>query len=53
MQPDGDATPNMAEVQGLIASARASLDKIEACVAEIDGLAMQRAALKQAAWGGK
>jgi hypothetical protein len=51
MQPDGDAAPDIAQVNDLIASARVTLDKIDACVASIEGLAQQRAALKQAAWG--
>jgi hypothetical protein len=53
MQPDGDAAPDMDTVRGLITSGEELLGKITVSVGEIEGLAMQRAALKQAAWGGK
>jgi hypothetical protein len=53
MQPDGDAIPDMEAVRALVADGRAILGKISDCVSEIEGLAMQRAALKQAAWGAK
>lgn len=53
MQPDNDDTPEIGAVLDLLSLGRETLDKIEACVAEIEGLAMQRAALKQAAWGRK
>jgi hypothetical protein len=51
MQPDNDASPPMSAVLDLIAAGRDALGKIDACVAEIEGLAAQRAALKQSAWG--
>lgn len=51
MQPANDAAPDAAAAVELIAAGRKLLDKIEACVANIEGLAMQRAALKDAAWG--
>ncbi len=53
MQPDNDTQPNMEAVRGLLAEGREALAKMEACVAEIEGLAMQRAALKDTAWGRK
>ena len=49
-QPDGDAVPNGAAIADLITQGRALLDKIEALAVEIEGLAQQRAALKDAAW---
>jgi hypothetical protein len=53
MQPDSDAVPDMDAVRALVADGRELLGKISDCVNEIEGLAMQRAALKQAAWGAK
>jgi hypothetical protein len=53
MQPDSDATPDMETVRGLIASGRELLGKITESVGEIEGLAGQRAALKDTAWGRK
>lgn len=53
MQPDSDAAPDMDTVCGLIADGRELLGKITDSVGEIEGLAMQRAALKQSAWGRK
>jgi hypothetical protein len=53
MQPDGDATPSIDAVLDMLSIARETLTKIDACVESIEALAMQRAALKQAAWGGK
>lgn len=50
-QPDGDSIPDGAAMGKLLAEARALLDKMDAQVAEIEGLAQQRATLKQAAWG--
>lgn len=50
-QPDGDAVPDGAAIAELIAQGRALLVKIEAQVAEVEGLASQRATLKDAAWG--
>jgi len=52
-QPDGDAIPDGAAIAELIANGRALLGKIEALASEIEGLAMQRATLKNAAWGAK
>jgi hypothetical protein len=49
-QPDGDVVPNVEVIAGLFVQGRAVLDKMEALVAEIEGLASQRAALKDAAW---
>lgn len=51
MQPPEGDTPEIGAVLGLLSNGRETLDKIEACVTEIENLAMQRAALKQAAWG--
>lgn len=53
MQPDGDAAPEIRGVQELLAYAHETLAKIEECVANIESLALQRAALKSAAWGRK
>jgi hypothetical protein len=53
MQPDGDTTPDMNAVRGLLAAMRDGVGRIEQCVSDIEGLAAQRAALKQAAWGRK
>jgi hypothetical protein len=50
-QPDGDAVPDGAAIAKLLADGGALLNKITALVAEIEGLAQQRAMLKQAAWG--
>lgn len=50
-QPDGDAVPDGAAIGKLLAEGSALLGKITAQVAEIEGLAQQRAMLKQAAWG--
>ena len=49
MQPDNDDVPDSAE--DLIAGARNTLVMIEACVAEIESLAKQRAEIKPKAWG--
>jgi hypothetical protein len=51
MQPDNDAVPD--SVDELLAAARASLDAIELCVKQIEGLAQQKADIKQQAWGRK
>lgn len=53
MQPDGDSAPNMVEVNRLLVSARVTLAEIDFCVTVVDGLAAQRAALKQSAWSSK
>lgn len=53
MQPDGDATPEINGVLEMLSAARDTLTKIDVCVANIETLAMQRGALKQAAWGAK
>lgn len=53
MQPDGDATPEIGGALDMLSVARETLSKIEVCVADIETLAMQRSALKQAAWGNK
>jgi hypothetical protein len=53
MQPGDDDTPDIHSVNGMLATARKTLDQIEQCVANIEGLAAQRAALKQSAWGNK
>jgi len=53
MQPDNDALPNMEVVRELLATGREALARIEQCVADIEGLALQKAALKAAAWGRK
>jgi hypothetical protein len=49
MQPDNDDVPD--SVDSLIASGRNTLVLMEACVAEIESLARQRAELKSKAWG--
>jgi len=51
MQPDNDDVP--ASVDDLLKLARSTIDQIEACVNQIESLAVQRAALKPLAWGGK
>lgn len=48
MQPDNDDVPE--SVAELIAGARKTLDEMEACAAEIESLAKQRAELKVLAW---
>ena len=48
MQPDNDDVPE--SVAELIAGARATLDDMEACAAEIESLAKQRAELRVLAW---
>ena len=50
-QPDGDAIPDGAAIGKLLVEAGAMLDKMDAQVAEIEGLAQQRASLKSVAWG--
>lgn len=50
-QPDGDAVPDGAAIGKLLVDGGDLLDKMDALVAEIEGLAQQRAMLKQAAWG--
>lgn len=51
MQPANDAAPDALAARDLIVAGRDLLAKINVCVANIEGLAMQRAALKDAAWG--
>lgn len=51
MQPDNDDVPE--SVEALIAGARNTLVLMEACAAEIESLARQRAELKSAAWSKK
>jgi hypothetical protein len=51
MQPDNEAVPDSADE--LLADGRASLDAIELCVKQIEGLAQQKANIKQQAWGRK
>ena len=51
MQPGEDDAPDSVAVGSMIDGARATLGEIEKCVERIQGLAMQRAALKQPAWG--
>jgi hypothetical protein len=53
MQPGDDEAPNSGAVSGMLETARATLGEIEKCVANIEGLAIQRAALRQSAWGRK
>jgi len=48
MQPDNDDVPE--SVAELIVGARKTLDDMEACAAEIESLAKQRAELKVLAW---
>jgi hypothetical protein len=50
-QPDGDAVPDGAAIGKLLVDGGDLLDKMDAQVAEIEGLAQQRAMLKQSAWG--
>jgi hypothetical protein len=50
-QPDGDDVPDGAAIGKLLVDAGILLDKMDAQVSEIEGLAQQRAMLKQAAWG--
>jgi hypothetical protein len=49
MQPDNDEVPE--SVESLIEGAKGLLILIEACAAEIESLAKQKAELKQKAWG--
>lgn len=51
MQPGEDDAPDIAAVNGMLAAARKTLDEIGKCVENIEALALQRAALKFAAWG--
>lgn len=51
MQPANDAAPDAVHALELIAAGRKLLDAMDACVANIDGLWLQRDALKDAAWG--
>lgn len=51
MQPDNDDVPE--KVDDLLTSARNTITMMEACVAQIESLAVQRAALKPLAWGKK
>jgi hypothetical protein len=48
MQPDNDDVP--ASVDELMAAAKSTIALMEACVADIESLAEQRAALKPLAW---
>lgn len=48
MQPDNDDVP--ASVDNLLTAARNTITLMEACVADIESLAEQRAALKPLAW---
>jgi hypothetical protein len=50
-QPPDDEVPNGVAIAELMTQARALLDKIEVLVGEIEGLAVQRSILKEAAWG--
>lgn len=50
-QPDGDAVPDGTAIGKLLADGGALLSKIAFHIDEIEGLAQQRAVLKQAAWG--
>jgi hypothetical protein len=50
-QPDGDAVPDGAAIGKLLADGGELLSKISFLITEIEGLAQQRAMLKQAAWG--
>lgn len=52
-QPDKGAALDNAAIAALVAEGRALLDKIEACVAEVEALGKQRAELKKLAWGSK
>jgi hypothetical protein len=51
MQPANDTAPDLAGAVALISAGRKVLDKMEECVVSIDGLWLQRTALKDAAWG--
>lgn len=51
VQPDNDGAPE--SCAELLTGARNTLTLMEACVAEIEQLAQQRAALKPLAWGKK
>jgi hypothetical protein len=51
-QPDGDAVPDGAAISALLAEGGMLLEKIAVQVVKVEGLAQQRAMLKQAAWGG-
>jgi hypothetical protein len=53
MQPGEDDAPDLRAVNEMLAAARKTLNEIEQCVSNIEQLAMQRAALKQSAWGRK
>lgn len=53
MQPGEDDTPPLAAVNEMLDGARKTLNDIEACVTTIEALALQRAALKPIAWGGR
>jgi hypothetical protein len=53
MQPGEDDAPDSVAVASMLDGARATLGEIEKCVANIEGLAVQRAALRQPAWGRK
>lgn len=48
MQPDHDDVPD--SIESLLAAARNNLGMMEACAAEIESLARQRAELKRVAW---
>lgn len=50
-QPDGDGLINAENVATVLQTARSTVDEIEVCIACIDSLAAQRAALKPDAWG--
>jgi hypothetical protein len=50
-QPDGDAVPDGVAIGKLLADGGDLLSKISFQITEIEGLAQQRALLKQAAWG--
>jgi hypothetical protein len=51
MQPGEDDSPDLNAVNEMLAAARKTLNEIEKCVSSIEKLAMQRAALRQPAWG--
>lgn len=51
MQPDNDDAPPMAAVHDLMDMGRKYMDQIDACIAQINELDAQRAALKPLAWG--
>jgi chromosome segregation ATPase len=48
LQPDNDEVPD--SIESLIKDGRAVMDQIEACAAQIESLAKQRAELKPLAW---